>query len=225
MTFIEGGVSSSIITTTRNQTMVPRLQDSSASKAVEQGSRGSRTRSLLAGTFLSLILVACGGATLSLTEYVDGLNTLVSETTDELEVADARFRQIPEPNREDAIALLNSHVVLRTDIQNGLETLDAPAQIADLHVLLIEGHAAVLAATELLPGRVETAASPEEFEQSAELEAYETANAETMVICRDIQAQLDATADRGVFQDVPWIPDEMKEVVIAVLGCDERIGE
>ena len=67
--------------------------------------------------------------------------------------------------------------------------------------------------------------SPEEFEQSAELEAYETANAETVVICRDIQAQLDATDDRGAFRDVPWIPDEMKEVVVAVLGCDEQIGE
>ncbi len=73
--------------------------------------------------------------------------------------------------------------------------------------------------------RHETAATPEEFEQSEELEAYETANAETVIICRDIQAQLDATAGRGVFQDVPWIPDEMKEVVIAVLGCDEQIGE
>ena len=182
-------------------------------------------RSVGAGTFLTLILVACGGATLSLTEYVDGLNALVSETTDQLEVADARFRQTPEPNREDAIALLNSHVVFRTELQNGLEALDAPEQIADLHALLVEGHAAVLAATELLPARVEAAASPEEFEQSAELEAYETANAETVVICRDIQAQLDATADRGTFQDVPWIPDEMKEVVVAVLGCDEQIGE
>ena len=182
-------------------------------------------RSVRAGIFLTLILVACGGATLSLTEYVDSLNALVSETTDQLEVADARFRQTPEPNREDAIALLNSHVVFRTELQNGLEALDAPEQIADLHALLVEGHAAVLAATELLPARVETAASPEEFEQSAELEAYETVNAETAVICRDLQAQLDATADRGTFQDVPWIPDEMKEVVVAVLGCDEQIGE
>ena len=40
---------------------------------------------------------------MSLTEYVDGLNTLVVQTSDELEVADARYQQIPEPNQEDAI--------------------------------------------------------------------------------------------------------------------------
>jgi len=181
-------------------------------------------RSVAAVVAVSLLLAACGG-TMSLTEYVNGLNALVSETKDQLEVADARFRQTPEPSREDAIALLDSHVVFRTELQAGLEALDPPEQIAELHALLVEGHAAVLAATELLPARVETAASPEEFEQSAELEAYETANAETIVICRDIQAQLDATADRGTFQDAPWIPGEMKEVVVAVLGCDEQIDE
>ncbi len=85
---------------------------------------------------------------------MDGLNSPVSESTDQLEVADAKFRQAPEPDREDAIALLNSHVVFRTELQNGLEALDAPEQIADLHALLVEGHAAVLVATELLPARL-----------------------------------------------------------------------
>lgn len=179
----------------------------------------------LIGICLALTVSGCGGDDMSLTEYVDGLNALVSEATEQLEAESAQFGQIPTPSKEDATALLNRHVVIRTEIQEDLEALDPPEQIADLHTLFVEGHAAVLAATELLPGRVETATSPEEFEQSAELEAYQAAEAETIRICRDVQAQLDATAGRGIFSDTPWIPGEMKETVDAALDCDERIGE
>ena len=35
-----------------------------------------------------------------------------------------------------------------------------------------------------------------------------------------LQAELDATVERGVFADTPWIPSELKEVVDIVLGCD-----
>jgi hypothetical protein len=39
-------------------------------------------------------------------------------------------------------------------------------------------------------------------------------------VCEEFQGRLDATADRGVFVDVPWIPSELMEVVEAGLGCD-----
>jgi hypothetical protein len=49
--------------------------------------------------------------------------------------------------------------------------------------------------------------------------AYRTAVTIDRQACLDIQAELDATAARGVFADTPWIPGELKEVVETVLGC------
>ena len=42
---------------------------------------------------------------------------------------------------------------------------------------------------------------------------------EMITFCQARQAQFDATADREVFADAPWIPSEMKEVVTVLLGC------
>ena len=50
--------------------------------------------------------------------------------------------------------------------------------------------------------------------------AYRSALAADNEVCADFQAKLDATADRGVFADTPWIPGEFKEIVDAVIGCD-----
>ena len=39
-------------------------------------------------------------------------------------------------------------------------------------------------------------------------------------VCIEFQSRLDATEQRGVFADTPWIPAEMKEVVERVIGCE-----
>ena len=49
--------------------------------------------------------------------------------------------------------------------------------------------------------------------------AYREGIAEGKRICIEFQAELDATEERGVFADAPWIPVEMAEIVEAVLGC------
>jgi hypothetical protein len=42
-------------------------------------------------------------------------------------------------------------------------------------------------------------------------------------VCAEFQAKLDATADRGVFADTPWIPGELKETVNYALRCDSLL--
>jgi hypothetical protein len=49
--------------------------------------------------------------------------------------------------------------------------------------------------------------------------AYRAAIAEGRQVCNEFQDELDSTAARGAFEDVPWLPGEMSEVVEAVLGC------
>jgi hypothetical protein len=50
--------------------------------------------------------------------------------------------------------------------------------------------------------------------------AYRKAVTEDKQYCTEFLTPLDATAERGVFTDTPWIPGELKEVVNAVLGCN-----
>jgi len=182
-------------------------------------------RRIWAAACLGLIVVACGGGTLSLTEYVESLNVLVSDARGRLEAMYVQYGEISSPGEEDVTTLFSSEIVIRTDFQEGLVALDPPERFADLHAEIVETHGRILAASELLPARVGTVASREEFEQSAEFEAYQAANAAGTVICGELQAKLDTTADLGIFADVPWIPGEMKEVVAAALGCEERIGQ
>jgi hypothetical protein len=49
--------------------------------------------------------------------------------------------------------------------------------------------------------------------------AYRTSVAADKQACVDIQAELDATAEREIFAETPWIPSDLKEVVEAALGC------
>ena len=51
--------------------------------------------------------------------------------------------------------------------------------------------------------------------------AYRTALAADGEVCVDFQAELDATAERGAFADVPWMPGELKEIVEYALGCSD----
>jgi hypothetical protein len=59
----------------------------------------------------------------------------------------------------------------------------------------------------------------EELSESPEMVAYRAALAEDERFCTDFQTKLDATEERGIFAETPWIPGELKEVVQVVLGC------
>jgi len=93
--------------------------------------------------------------------------------------------------------------------------IEPPEQIGDLHQLYFrELPIAELAA------RAGTAADWYELSESAEMAAYRAALAADNEVCAEFQAKLDATAERGVFADTPWIPGELKETVNYALGCD-----
>ena len=97
-------------------------------------------------------------------------------------------------------------------------------QIADLHHLMWDWHGKFIPIEEALAHRAgtaeNTAAGWEALSASPEMAAYRASMAEGKQACADFQAELDATVERGVFADTPWIPSELKEVVDIVLGCD-----
>jgi hypothetical protein len=171
------------------------------------------------GICVTVIVVAsgCGGGDMSMSEYVDEMNTIGARIAQQSEVVVAEAGQIAMPS--DVNAMMERVQPLRMEVLEAFEGLDPPEEVADLHRLLSDWMAKIMLAEEALATRALTVASWEEFSQSSEMAAYRAVLVEGKQGCTDFQAKLDATAARGVFADTPWIPGDLKEVVDAALGC------
>ena len=181
-------------------------------------SRRILVRHVLAGLGVGLVLVGCGGSGLSLSEYVDRLNAIGNDANPQLEVLIAELERSRTPTAVKAT--MERMVALRVESIEATEALEPPQQIADLHDLFAGWEARLLAVEEALAARAGSVAGWEEFFVSSELEAYRAALVEGKELCIEFQTRLDATADRGVFADIDWLPGELKEAVEALLGCD-----
>jgi hypothetical protein len=175
-------------------------------------------RSALVVGCLTVMLVACGGGGLSLTEYAERLDVLALELGGLLDAGDIQM-SAGTPTLEDAQEVLTSAVAARSGFQEGLTALDPPEGFADVHSDFVEVHSRIIAAQEAFASRAATAATLEELDQSTEAEAYRAIGTEAASLCQEFRARIDATADREVFADAPWIPGEMKEVVEVTFRC------
>ena len=102
--------------------------------------------------------------------------------------------------------------------------IEPPEQVVELHTLLWSWHAEFIAIETALAERIgetpDTAAGWTSLSDSTEMASYRASIAEGKQVCLDFQAQLDETEARGAFEDVPWLPGELSEVVNAALGCE-----
>ncbi len=188
-----------------------------------------RLRRVWAGTWLVLVFAACGGGEMSLTEYVEQLNAIVNRANQQYEelvaspqgaVLVAEEAQLTDFTPQDLQAALERLSEIVVEVGEATDAIEPPEQIADLHNLWFGFHGEFTSAQEALAARAGTAADWEELSESPEMAAYRAALAADKQVCTDIEAQLDATAERGAFADVPWIPGELKEVVAGVLSCE-----
>ena len=175
---------------------------------------------------LVLIVSSCSDGQTSLTEYVERVNVLVGRALQQYEVLVASPRgavlvagptQFTDFTPQDLQAGLEQMGDIQVELWEAAAAIEPPEEVTDLHNLLFD--ARFTSAREALATRAGTAATWEELSESPEMAAYRTSVAADKQACVDIQAELDATAERGVFADTPWIPAELKEVVEAALGC------
>jgi hypothetical protein len=174
-------------------------------------------RRALASACIVFFFAACGGSTLSLTEYSELFQSASFAMTDEFDVLEAQWASAT--TAEDGKEILDRAVTIRTDLQNSLTDLDPPEALADFHGDLVEILGRILAVQEAWAVRAETAGSLDELQESSEALAYWDLDAEMTSLCLEFQSRIDATAERELFAEVPWIPGEMKEVVSLVVGC------
>lgn len=180
-----------------------------------------------------LLLVSCGGGEMTMREYVDAVDAIFARGLERYEAVVATPEgqvlivgqgehlgltdagaQLTDFTPQDLSVALDEVADIQDEALEAAAAIDPPDQIADLHALYFrELPIAELAA------RAATAADWYELSDSPEMGAYRTALAADNQVCVEFQATLDATADRGAFEDVPWMPGELKEIVEYALGC------
>ncbi len=171
---------------------------------------------LIFAASLMLLLLGCGGGALSMTEYAETLNVRISDMAGRLEAMDARVTATP--TIEEVRLVLSEAVAARTEFQESLTALDPPRELTDIHNDLVDIHARIITAQEAFSARAGTAASLDEVVNSTESEAYQAVQIESLELCRDLQARIDATAAFEIVAGTPWIATG-KEVVRVALGC------
>jgi hypothetical protein len=182
-------------------------------------------RTVLLVLGVTLLLWGCGGDELPLTDYVEQVNAIAVQASEQGAALIAEGQQVADFTPQHLQAGLERGLrEIRIPLQEAADAIEPPTQVADLHHLMWDWHARFISVEEALAVRAGAAADTAEdwtaLSDSAEMAAYREAITEGKQVCVEFQSQLDATAERGDFADVPWLPGELKEVVNAVLGCE-----
>jgi hypothetical protein len=172
---------------------------------------------------LALVLAACGGGTLTLSEYGEQGEQLVIEVSQRVDALDAELES--EDQTVDSVrAYWDERVEARRDFSEGLAALEPPEEAAELHAIVVDIFNRLTAAEESLAARVtslETVSGPAEWWATPEGQAARAVDEEVTQICVVAQGAFDETVDREAVVDVPWMPPEMKEVVRVAFGCPD----
>ena len=171
----------------------------------------------------ALGLTACGGGSLTLSAYSSEVATLV-ETLDSRLDAEAEAYFSGPASVEGARDYVRIRVDGYRDVVEGINDLDPPDQVSDLHATLQGIMAKLLAAEESRAAFADTVSSIDDLDlvwEGPEAEAIRAAEGEAIILCYAAQSQFDATQQREELADIPWMPSELKEVVRVALDCPE----
>jgi hypothetical protein len=180
-------------------------------------------RHIWAGVILILVATACGGDDLTLSEYNEQGMTLVIAMEEQLSALDAEWDS-HEPTVERARSYWNSRIDARDEALEGLEALKAPDGLADLLGHGLGLFTEQITAEKALAARVisfDTVTGPEQWWGTTEGKAVQALDEEINAFCQVVQARYDATIERVILSDVPWIPSDMKEMVQIDIGCEQ----
>jgi hypothetical protein len=173
----------------------------------------------------ALVLGSCGGGEMTLPEYVDRLNTIIEGAVSQADDLYAGVGAVMGENA-DLSAFTPQDLQIALEEVAGIEeamtaataAIDPPEVAREFHDRYFDARFST--AREALAIRAGSAISWEELSETPEMAAYRKVVAQDKQTCLEFQADMDATGGREVFADMPWIPNDLKEVVIALLACD-----
>ncbi len=182
-----------------------------------------RLRGVWGGACLVLVVAACGSGSLSLSEYAAQGQAVVEVMEDRIDTLDAEWDS-QTPTVERARAYWDRRLEARVEALEGLQALDPPGGIAELAGTGMDLFTRLVGAEEALAVRVasfETVTEAEQWWNTAEGKAVRAVEEEIDTLCHVFQAMYDATIERAIVSDVPWISPEMKEIVQIDVGCEQ----
>ncbi len=181
-------------------------------------------RRILIAICLLLILTSCGNRELTLTEYAEEVERHTTTMYAQLEEVNAEGA-FADPTVEEIQSIYGVVAEAYTGLVNGLEAIKPPSEAAELHGIAVESASRLKAAGDAMARRANAVETPDQLDalfESPEARALEVASLEMTGFCQERQSELDATAERDVFADTPWIPAELQEVVLVAFGCDTQ---
>ncbi len=180
-------------------------------------------RRIVVASCLAFVIASCGGGELTAAEYaeeIEGLTTTMYQRLDDL----SRMAGVPSEivTVEDTRTYYNELAAAFRELRDGLKGLQPPEESVEGHAVSVDLANSLTMAAESFAQLAEDAETEDELKllfDSPEAAAVVAARDEMIAFCQTGQAEFDATADREVFDDVPWIPSELQEVVRVFLGC------
>jgi hypothetical protein len=179
-------------------------------------------RRFVAVAICSALLASCGSSEVPLAEYIGQVEALTNVMYGQLDRVAAQVTSASVTVADIQAAYSLGAVAFR-EFSDGLQTLEPPPEIAATHAAALDMATNLALAGEAFSVRADSIGDEEELDQlfaSPEARALQAAQEEIVTFCHARQAEFDATADREGLSDVPWIPSEMKEVVLVAFGCD-----
>lgn len=178
-------------------------------------------RTIVLAICVALVLAGCGDREPTLGEYADELEELVSTMTRKISVLDAELgsRAVTVEGMQD---YFSEKIAARQELLEGFRAIEPPEAAAEMQAAALDTMTRLTAAEEALARRVDEFETAEELSDLWNTEeglAVLAVDEEAMAFCEAAQAEFDSTADREVFEEVPWIPSELKEVVQVFFGC------
>ncbi|MCP3935573.1 MAG: hypothetical protein GY708_09410 [Actinomycetia bacterium] len=173
---------------------------------------------------LALLAPGCGDGELTLGEYAEQLEEVVTTMNQRISDLDADLESEPL-TIEGTQRYFEEKIAARDELLEGFRAIEPPEEAAEMHA------AALDIVTKLADAERALAQQADEIETVDELSelwdtqaslAVDAVDEQARAFCAAAQAQFDSSADRAAaFEGQPWIPPELKEVVQVFFGCPE----
>ncbi len=178
-------------------------------------------RVVVAVAFIILIS-ACGGSA-SVPAYAEDIEALITTMNARLDQLDESLSAAPD--LDEVKTYYSERVAARDEFLSAFRELDVPESALDLHTEGLEILSRLAEAERLLSTMVaglEAAVDIDAIWSTPEGLAARKADARAILLCEAAEENFDSTSARAEFADVPWIPQEMKEVIRVAFGCHEE---
>lgn len=169
----------------------------------------------------ALVLVACGGNQLTLSEYAAEMESLVATMNARLDLGTEALDT--EPSTVELIRTwADDRMVARNEFMDAFNALTPPEGAVELSKAAAETIAALVSAEQEMVDeihRVDDLATLQRIWSSPLGQAARLADEKAVAICEAAQAAMDSTEERAQFAGTPWVPAELQDVVRVTFGC------